>query len=966
MDALTISVGVGAVTLIIALCVYVFKVFTRETTFEEAYGKNALKLLTEEKLQKAKAKVVKGKKSVGKTIAVKEKPTVQEKHEVEAIVAEDPENEIVEEPVLKSSFTANTSQSHVQSTSDAVPPASTAQAEPVKEEVSEDTSTKKQKKKNRPKKADADLAFSAEGFLAGVQKTDEKVDTLVKIEKEIEKDIEQPAKLVHVNKLTSENPPQTTQQKQPAKQEVADNISMSDVIKRLRSMKSLEPEYAAFLSDYADLSNFREAKLQDDIDLLKKQNMEKEKSVKQVNAELNNSRTENSKLKSGLKEQYDKYETFEQTVRSKLTEIMQLKDENKRLNAVISENQQKNGQYQQLVREVEVMRTELAKKSSLANEELIASKKQIEKLQADNAEISKICRESMAAKSSYENELGKVQTELQRVTEQHAKEHQTAQQQIAELTGEMERAFAIYADANKSQNFQFEQAQTLKSENEKLNSELNNLKAKCQHSDREIEQSNASISQYKNHINQLAVELQEVRDAAVANKENEKVTAKLEEQNAQLTKQLDIAQKKLGDFEEWHKKSTAEKAKADELAKKNQELEAEIQKLSIPSSQTTVKRTEIEHIPLHITNNTRPANENWNKVEKNGLSSLVNLSSTILVPNLKPTLAQQAEQFSKVHKIEWPIKDWTDPNCPKEINICGSYWGWKDQQPMEKTATGFCYPLELPEDFVIDINHPFLFKFVVDGEWQVCPQLPISSFNASKQNENTKDSVQSAEIQEQLEQQKKKNQELRDSNYKLLETVQNQELTNKKMLAGLETKYETGLKEMVAAAAKNLKQALPNVKQIPTLTGNYSIENLGTWLQKLTEVIQQQQDVNVAAPAPPPTVPSVRETTLQKSDNKEEVEKLKKSIAHYKSSLQQVKNQLNLLERVAEEVDTEQRAKIAQLEKALEKFGLLKSDAATKPEECCSPDSATIHELHNVEVKSSGSEEWEVVGEAGH
>uniref|UniRef100_A0A915D802 Ribosome-binding protein 1 n=1 Tax=Ditylenchus dipsaci TaxID=166011 RepID=A0A915D802_9BILA len=824
MDALTISVGVGAVTLIIALCVYVFKVFTRETTFEEAYGKNALKLLTEEKLQKAKAKVVKGKKSVGKTIAVKEKPTVQEKHEVEAIVAEDPENEIVEEPVLKSSFTANTSQSHVQSTSDAVPPASTAQAEPVKEEVSEDTSTKKQKKKNRPKKADADLAFSAEGFLAGVQKTDEKVDTLVKIEKEIEKDIEQPAKLVHVNKLTSENPPQTTQQKQPAKQEVADNISMSDVIKRLRSMKSLEPEYAAFLSDYADLSNFREAKLQDDIDLLKKQNMEKEKSVKQVNAELNNSRTENSKLKSGLKEQYDKYETFEQTVRSKLTEIMQLKDENKRLNAVISENQQKNGQYQQLVREVEVMRTELAKKSSLANEELIASKKQIEKLQADNAEISKICRESMAAKSSYENELGKVQTELQRVTEQHAKEHQTAQQQIAELTGEMERAFAIYADANKSQNFQFEQAQTLKSENEKLNSELNNLKAKCQHSDREIEQSNASISQYKNHINQLAVELQEVRDAAVANKENEKVTAKLEEQNAQLTKQLDIAQKKLGDFEEWHKKSTAEKAKADELAKKNQELEAEIQ---------------------NLTNQ-------------------------------------------------------------------------------------------------------------------------IQSFNASKQNENTKDSVQSAEIQEQLEQQKKKNQELRDSNYKLLETVQNQELTNKKMLAGLETKYETGLKEMVAAAAKNLKQALPNVKQIPTLTGNYSIENLGTWLQKLTEVIQQQQDVNVAAPAPPPTVPSVRETTLQKSDNKEEVEKLKKSIAHYKSSLQQVKNQLNLLERVAEEVDTEQRAKIAQLEKALEKFGLLKSDAATKPEECCSPDSATIHELHNVEVKSSGSEEWEVVGEAGH
>ena len=70
------------------------------------------------------------------------------------------------------------------------------------------------------------------------------------------------------------------------------------------------------------------------------------------------------------------------------------------------------------------------------------------------------------------------------------------------------------------------------------------------------------------------------------------------------------------------------------------------------------------------------------------------------------------------------MPDWEAADAPQVVSICGSYWGWKEQQAMERGAKGFVYRLELEEHSVVNVQHPFLFKFVVDGVWQCSSHYP--------------------------------------------------------------------------------------------------------------------------------------------------------------------------------------------------------------------------------------------------
>lgn len=45
---------------------------------------------------------------------------------------------------------------------------------------------------------------------------------------------------------------------------------------------------------------------------------------------------------------------------------------------------------------------------------------------------------------------------------------------------------------------------------------------------------------------------------------------------------------------------------------------------------------------------------------------------------------------------------------------------------MERTERGFSYTVELPDNYRVDAQHPFLFKFVVDGVWQCGKHFPIA------------------------------------------------------------------------------------------------------------------------------------------------------------------------------------------------------------------------------------------------
>lgn len=93
-------------------------------------------------------------------------------------------------------------------------------------------------------------------------------------------------------------------------------------------------------------------------------------------------------------------------------------------------------------------------------------------------------------------------------------------------------------------------------------------------------------------------------------------------------------------------------------------------------------------------------------------------------------LADLSDKSQRLVKIEWPVHDWHLHDTPRNISISGSYWGWAEQKPMEKSANGFSYTLKFPVSDSAYIGptaqNPFLFKFLVDGVWQCSRDYPIS------------------------------------------------------------------------------------------------------------------------------------------------------------------------------------------------------------------------------------------------
>lgn len=139
------------------------------------------------------------------------------------------------------------------------------------------------------------------------------------------------------------------------------------------------------------------------------------------------------------------------------------------------------------------------------------------------------------------------------------------------------------------------------------------------------------------------------------------------------------------------------------------------------------KESDIKHVPLPPSAHSRNQTTSWNNAEKNGISSVVELASALI----KPESEKEAKSSLKVRKIEWPVSNWD--TAPKSVNVCSNYWNWTERS-MERTARGFSTTVELNEDKLPSAEHPFLFKFVVDGVWQCSKVLPISVDNAGIQN----------------------------------------------------------------------------------------------------------------------------------------------------------------------------------------------------------------------------------------
>lgn len=142
-------------------------------------------------------------------------------------------------------------------------------------------------------------------------------------------------------------------------------------------------------------------------------------------------------------------------------------------------------------------------------------------------------------------------------------------------------------------------------------------------------------------------------------------------------------------------------------------------------------------VELLPTTTTKLQSNSNSKIIENGKN--LDSPTTLLLKNsngdgmpkiLHQSLSDSVDKGVRLVKLEWPVEDWHSPNAPQNIFICGSYWGWKDHQVMEKLEKGFNYSLKLPVSNSAysgpTAQNPFLFKFLVDGVWQCSKIYPIS------------------------------------------------------------------------------------------------------------------------------------------------------------------------------------------------------------------------------------------------
>lgn len=80
----------------------------------------------------------------------------------------------------------------------------------------------------------------------------------------------------------------------------------------------------------------------------------------------------------------------------------------------------------------------------------------------------------------------------------------------------------------------------------------------------------------------------------------------------------------------------------------------------------------------------------------------------------------KSNKSKTIYKITWPIKNWS--TAPKEVLLCSNWWNWTYEH-MNHTETGFDYVLNLAE-YNSYHKEEFLFKFIVDGAWQILKHYP--------------------------------------------------------------------------------------------------------------------------------------------------------------------------------------------------------------------------------------------------
>ncbi|KAI3422091.1 hypothetical protein GPALN_012625 [Globodera pallida] len=541
MDLITI--GIVATVIVLAACFVIFKLLSRETTFEEAYGDNAIKLLANQ--------------------PVTEKTNKKDKHKHKPKRKQSPKNETLsksvdDEVVVEKAESPFCEPSELDKKVEMEAEVKKSEDDwmPSKQKGKMEKQKQKGKSKSPSTKVEVNMQMAAAEN--GVKEISEGkcVDKFEELEKDKEEVVEKGTSAVPTEAAKAIVRPvdEKVEAVQHSAKKTKKNASLKDlsvprVVERLKEIGELEPEYITYLQGSTDDVMAKENKLRSEIKEIKMEKNELEKKLKQTTAEFDNLRVETLKIMKEKKEQNDRHVIFEQTVRQKLVETVQLKEESRKLSDLLGQSNSKLAQAEQhfgqkigllnfeltKAREdsvkhknyadamtaeamkakhdveesmrnmrinfegtLKTLQTELNKEREqriVQDKEYQMTKNMMDQLMADVSNSQNQLKDAVMSKSVYDDKIQALQNEINREKDHHMQVMLNAQNQLGELTHELEKALVAYSNLAQQQSSDSAKCGEMTARIKQLNEEISHLKTEAK--------STTAADELKNSLDEL-------------------------------------------------------------------------------------------------------------------------------------------------------------------------------------------------------------------------------------------------------------------------------------------------------------------------------------------------------------------------------------------------------------------------------------------------------------------------------
>ncbi|KAK6109430.1 hypothetical protein QQG55_35960 [Brugia pahangi] len=842
MDPTSFGFVAVIAVLITIISIIVLKMYPKETDFEKAYGENALRLLAEDRVTKAKSAKNKNKGKNGdkkRDFVVEEKQNRNEKPANGDLLyvplstnshcgadewngtMNDSENDTkLNRKKSKGKQLVTEIKQHTESAKDEyVAVTKTMESlsgqRDISEKLNDEPELKSTVKVLHDENKGNDVGERKARKKNRARRNDEHLREIVKGEVKVAD--ENPA----VEIMTSlENDDKNLEKMKPKKANPLKDINTNKFQARLNAVADLEPEYITFLTNYINSVNTQKAKLGDQIALMKKQIADKDRLVLQCTDKLTAAEQKDSEiamLQKTLAEEKRKYKLFEQTVCTQLSNNAQEKSYLQR-------------KYDQLQGEFGTLREEMKKAQSVIHStpppvDTKPYQQQIDRLKTELASSKNRC-------SQQELELNQRLQTLQQIR----KELQNQDCQIEHLSKTNALLEKRLQDVEGS-----------------AKAERDTLQMKLQSTMKVAEELSIVTSEIRDEM------LQQRGNAETAVQEREKHCEQIHVLNAQLMDANRERMRYMNDCATYSEKLTEMETTNAELSNKLEALQSATATSDANCGELT-KEVEKYRKQLH---DVMEAHDKDITKLKNELEYM----------------KEEKEKYAKQMSVDISKEMVEVAKCRKELSEFKSEYNKKLNHivSLEEEIAKYKEAEMKRETLISSCNDDGMLEKMIKKEVQ----------SVAKDNVAVCDDKINLEINEL----KKQNEELRKINYKIVEISQQQEAVFKKHLEEVEKNHVKALQQHCCNVFKTLCAIAPQNTKLPSVPVVCDMDHFYKWLRDVEDVMKKNENVK-----------QISKNEGDDSENKinlKKVAELEANNRRYRSALTNLSSHIDAIEQEA-------------------------------------------------------------------